>query len=176
MSPENGSASSGTTGPSGTAGPSSGPSWTGGSSWTGGWGYQPRRRTGHPNPNLRVSDAERADVADRLSKHYGEGRLDQTEFNERMERAMNAKTQGDFAGLFDDLPDVAGQHPAAQPPVSYQPARRPSPVYRIFILVLLVVAAVILGHLLAQWFFPWLLLGIVAFLLLRHHERSHHRA
>ena len=151
-------------------------SWTSGQSWSGGWGYQPRRRGPHGNPSLRVSDAERADVADRLSKHYGDGRLDQAEFNERMERAMNAKTQGDFAGLFEDLPDVSGQEPPAQPPVSYQPARRPSPVYRIFMLVLLVVAAVILGHLLAQWFFPWLLIGVVAYLLLRHHERSHHRA
>jgi len=163
MSPQSSSTSSWT----------SGPTWTNGPSWTGGWGS---RKSPHPNPGLRVSDAERADVADRLSKHYGDGRLDQTEFNERMERAMNAKTQGDFAGLFDDLPDLSGQQPPAQPPVSYQPARRPSPVYRIFMLVLLVVAAVILGHLLAQWFFPWLLIGIVAFLLLRHHERSHHRA
>ena len=151
-------------------------SWASGQSWTGGWGYQPRRRGSGSNPNLRVSDAERADVADRLSKHYGDGRLDQTEFNERMERAMNAKTQGDFAGLFEDLPDVAGQEAPAQPPVSYQPARRPSPMYRIFILILLVLAAVALGHVLAGWFFPWLLLGVVAFLLLRHHERNHHRA
>jgi DUF1707 SHOCT-like domain len=151
----------------------SGPTWSSGPSWTGGWG---NRKSSHPNPNLRVSDAERADVADRLSKHYGDGRLDQTEFNERMERAMNAKTQGDFAGLFDDLPDVAGQEPPARPPVSYQPARRPSPVYRIFMLALLVIAAIILGHILAQWFFPWVLLAIVAYLLLRHHERSHHRA
>ncbi|HEX9064220.1 MAG TPA: DUF1707 domain-containing protein [Streptosporangiaceae bacterium] len=152
-------------------------SWTGNQSWSGSWGYQPRRRSPHQNPNLRVSDADRADVADRLSKHYGDGRLDQAEFNERMERAMSAKTQGDFAGLFEDLPDLAGgQTPPAQPPVSYQPVRRPSPVYRILMLVLLVVAAIILGHVLAQWFFPWVLIGIVAYLLLRRHERSHHRA
>lgn len=154
------------------------PSWASAQSWTSGWGYQARRRDPHRNPNLRVSDAERSQVADRLSKHYGEGRLDQDEFNERMERAMNAKTQGDFAGLFDDLPDLAdlpGKEAPAQPPVSHQTARRPGPVYRIFMLVLLIVAAVILGHVLAQWFFPWLLLGIVAYLLLRRHERSHHR-
>jgi DUF1707 SHOCT-like domain len=150
-------------------------SWPGGQPWAG-WGYQPRRKGPAGHPNQRVSDAERADVADRLSKHYGEGRLDQAEFNDRMERAMNAKTQGDFAGLFDDLPDLAGQEAPAQPPASYQHPRRPGLMPRILMLVLLVVAAVIIGHVLTHWFFPWLLVGIVAFLLLRHHERSHHRA
>ena len=61
---------------------------------------------------MRVSDAERAEVADRLSKHYGDGRLDQAEFNERLDRAMNAKTQADLNGLTDDLPEV-GTRPAA---------------------------------------------------------------
>jgi DUF1707 SHOCT-like domain len=152
------------------------PPWTSGQYWTGGWGYQPRRRGSGQNPNLRVSDAERADVADRLSKHYGDGRLDQTEFNDRMERAMNAKTQGDFAGLFEDLPDLAGQETPAQPPANVQPARRHSQMYRIFIIVVLIVAAIALAHVIAQWFFPWLLIGVVAYLLLRHHERSRHRA
>lgn len=163
MSPENTSSSSTS-------------SWASGQYWTGGWGYPPRRRGSGQNPSIRVSDAERADVADRLSKHYGDGRLDQTEFNERMERAMNAKTHGDFAGLFDDLPDVAGPNPPAQPPANVQPARRHSPMFRIFIIVVLIVAAIALAHAIAQWFFPWLLIGIVAFLLLRHHERSRHRA
>src|SRR6266704_2823881 len=81
--------------------PQSGPPWMSGQSWTGGYHA---RRSGPANPDIRVSDAERTEVADRLSKHYGDGRLDQSEFNERMERAMSAKTQGDFAGLFADLP------------------------------------------------------------------------
>ena len=152
--------------------PQSGPPWPGTQSWTVG----SRRRPGHPNPDLRVSDAERADVADRLSRHYGDGRLDQAEFNERMERAMNAKTQGDFAGLFADLPDLA--EPGAPPPapVSYSPPRSRSPMYRIAILVLIIVAAVVVSHLIFNSFFPWLLIALVAFLWLRHHERSHDRA
>jgi hypothetical protein len=52
-----------------------------------------------------VSDAERQAVADRLSEHFGDGRLDQVEFDERVSQAMNAKTRGDLRGLFDDLPD-----------------------------------------------------------------------
>ena len=60
-----------------------------------------------PNSTLRVSDAERNEVADRLSRHFADGRLDQAEFKERLDAAMSAKTQGDLAGLFDDLPSLA---------------------------------------------------------------------
>jgi uncharacterized protein DUF1707 len=63
-----------------------------------------RRRIGYPQSDLRVSDAERSEVADRLGRHYADGRLDQTEFNERVDQAMSAKTQSDLSGLFDDLP------------------------------------------------------------------------
>lgn len=54
---------------------------------------------------MRVSDAERQAVADRLGEHYSQGRLDQAEFDERIARAMGAKTRADFDGLFDDLPE-----------------------------------------------------------------------
>ena len=53
-----------------------------------------RRRTSYSD--LRISDAERAEVADLLSKHYGDGRLDQAEFNERLDQAMKAKTYSDL--------------------------------------------------------------------------------
>src|SRR5262249_40984962 len=92
---------------------------SGSQSWT--TGFQTRRRAG--NPGLRVSDADRTEAADLLSKHYSAGRLDQTEFDERMHRAMSAKTQADFAGLFDDLPDVAGSDQAKTDAV-YRPVPR----------------------------------------------------
>lgn len=149
--------------------PQSSPLWMNNPPWSG--VYQSRRRSGF-NPDLRVSDAERADVADRLSKHYGEGRLDQAEFNERMERAMSAKTAGDFAGLFSDLPDVAepGQH--QQVPATRSNCR--SPMSRILLLILIIVAAAVLGHALMHSFFPWLLLGIAVFLWLRYSPRRQH--
>jgi hypothetical protein len=153
--------------------PQSGPAWISGQSWTG--GYQTRRR-GHVNPDVRVSDAERADVADRLSKHYGDGRLDQAEFNERMERAMAAKTQGDFAGLFSDLPDLT--EPGAQHPVPAhvnRPSSR-SPMSRLILIIVIIVAAAVIGQALIHSFFPWLLVALVGFLWLRHHESNHHRA
>ncbi len=58
-----------------------------------------------PDPGLRVSDAERADMADRLARHYGDGRLDQAEFNARLDKALRATTVADLAGLLADLPD-----------------------------------------------------------------------
>lgn len=58
-----------------------------------------------PNPGLRIGDAERAEVTDRLAKHYSDGRLDQAEFEDRLDKAMRATTAADLAGLLADLPD-----------------------------------------------------------------------
>ena len=63
-----------------------------------------RRRPSTPYADIRASDAERAEVADRLSHHFADGRLDQPEFKARLDRAMGATTRGDLDGLCDDLP------------------------------------------------------------------------
>lgn len=54
---------------------------------------------------MRVSDAERAIIADRLALHFSDGRLDQAEFDDRLDRAMRAKTRSDLIGLLSDLPE-----------------------------------------------------------------------
>jgi hypothetical protein len=132
---------------------------------------------------MRVSDAERAEVADRLSHHFGEGRLDEAEFNERVDRAMKAKTRADFAGLFDDLPGgdtfapgPAAPQPAVTPPPGNWPARRRlrHPILAVVLVVILINA---LAHAAVPWFFfggPWLLIGLIAFLILRRHDRHPH--
>ena len=66
---------------------------------------------------MRVGDAERNQVADALSQHYSDGRLDANELKERLDRAIGAKTRGDLSGLLTDLPPLA---PPAPPP----PTRR----------------------------------------------------
>jgi hypothetical protein len=38
------------------------------------------RRGDAQDPSIRASDAERAEVADNLSRHFADGRLDQPEF------------------------------------------------------------------------------------------------
>jgi len=149
--------------------PQSSPPWLSSPPWSA--VYQSRRRGGY-NPDLRVSDADRADVADRLSKHYGDGRLDQAEFNERMERAMSAKTVGDFAGLFSDLPEVT--EPSEKQPVPATRSTRRSPMSRLVLLILIIVAAAFIGHALIHSFFPWLLIGVAVFLWLRYSPRRQH--
>jgi hypothetical protein len=145
-----------------------GPPWGRGSSY---------RRP--PNPNLRVSNAERTEVADRLSKHYGDGRLDEEEFNDRLDRAMKAKTQSDLDGLFDDLPN--SERPKEVEPQMFR-TRRPL-LPRVLFIVLIVLFASALWHAVTApfWvfggglFIPWVVIGVVAFLLWRsggwHHRR-----
>jgi DUF1707 SHOCT-like domain len=52
----------------------------------------------------RIGDAERDQAAGYLREALAEGRLDQSEFDERLERALQAKTQADLDPLFRDLP------------------------------------------------------------------------
>ncbi|TMQ91695.1 DUF1707 and DUF4870 domain-containing protein [Actinomadura soli] len=53
--------------------------------------------------DLRVSDAEREPVIERLQDAYAEGRLDHDEFDMRMHLAMTAKTQSDLGAVTRDL-------------------------------------------------------------------------
>jgi Domain of unknown function (DUF1707) len=100
-------------------------------------GLVPRFRSGYTDQHIRVSDAERTEVADRLAVHFGEGRLNQAEFDERVAQAMNATTRGDLSGLFDDLPEP-GPTGTPQTPVR-DPNRPVRPSGNPFVLVLLVV-------------------------------------
>ena len=65
--------------------------------------------------HLRVSDAEREAAASRLAEHLAAGRLDQAEFDDRVRRAMSAKTRADLSGLFADLPETGAPVTAGLP-------------------------------------------------------------
>ncbi len=145
-------------------------------------------RTDH----LRVSDAERQAVADRLAEHYGEGRLDQAEFDERAGRAMSAKIRADFSGLFDDLPEpgpagAPGAGPGVPAGIPERRARREARRHRhhhhgLLTLGLIVVAAWVAVHAVGAIFWlagPWLWLGVLAVILLvatGHIGHSHTRS
>ncbi len=60
----------------------------------------------YSDQHLRVSDAERQAVTDRLAEHFADGRLDQAEFDDRVGRAMSAKTRADLSGLFAGLSET----------------------------------------------------------------------
>lgn len=55
---------------------------------------------------VRASDSERATVADSLRRHAGAGRLDMEELDERVERALEARTRADLQLLLADLPTM----------------------------------------------------------------------
>jgi Domain of unknown function (DUF1707)/2TM domain len=57
---------------------------------------------------LRASDADRERVADRLRAAAGEGRLTSDELEERMERALSARTEAELEPLVSDLPALPG--------------------------------------------------------------------
>ena len=83
----------------------------------------------------RIGDAERQAAVDALSEHFVAGRLNDAEFNERMDAAMQARTAADLWPLFSDLPRLdangSGASPESQalvplmPP--YLPATLPPP-------------------------------------------------
>ncbi|MFJ5263579.1 DUF1707 domain-containing protein [Streptomyces sp. NPDC088387] len=55
-------------------------------------------------PELRASDADRERVAEVLRDALAEGRLDMTEFEERLEQTYQARTYGELAPITRDLP------------------------------------------------------------------------
>ena len=57
------------------------------------------------NDHMRVSDADRERVADRLREHFAEGRLSSEELDERIGAALSATTFGDLRRLTADLPE-----------------------------------------------------------------------
>ncbi|HVB90495.1 MAG TPA: DUF1707 domain-containing protein [Acidimicrobiales bacterium] len=119
---------------------------------------------------MRASDTERNEVADKLSRHFAEGRLDQAEFKDRLDTAMSATTRGDLAGLFHDLPRLS-QEPPPSPPRH----RRLLPFLFMVALVALAAGASISYAGFFPVHVPWLLIGIVAFFVWHRAGRRHHR-
>jgi DUF1707 SHOCT-like domain len=141
-------------------------------SWT--RGPTARRRAGDA-PHLRVSDAERAQAADRLSRHYADGRLDEATFNQRLDQAMNATTQADLSALFTDLPGPHAppgtQAPAVAEHTGDRRARRP----RLLLFALVIVIAAAAGPALAHAVLPWLLVSLLVLAWLRYGPRPRRR-
>jgi hypothetical protein len=129
------------------------------------WHYRAGGRPTIPDPDLRASEMERTEVANKLCRHFGDGRLDEAELNERLGLAMAAKTRRDLAPLLADLPSLGAVEsaPTAKPP------RRPIPL-ALIVLVAIVVAWSI--HL-AFWapHVPWWLIGILVIMVWRHGGR-----
>jgi Domain of unknown function (DUF1707) len=127
-----------------------------------------RRRSSYAD--LRISDAERSEVADLLSQHYGDGRLDQAEFNERLDQAMKAKTYKDLSGLFADLPPteaagVSGPSRAAEP-VRHRRHLHLNLNQRALFVLLVAAIAIVAGHALVWSLGPWAWIGLLVVIAL----------
>ena len=61
--------------------------------------------------SMRVSDADREHVAERLREHFAAGRLTSDELDERLATALNAKTVGDLRAVMADLPEPTPVEP-----------------------------------------------------------------
>ena len=72
---------------------------------------------------MRAADADRQAVADKLKAALDEGRLDLSEYDERLQQAYAAKTYGELEGLLTDLPVTGhGASPGGRAPRTTSPA------------------------------------------------------
>jgi Domain of unknown function (DUF1707) len=121
---------------------------------------EPRPSQPLPADLLRVGDAERQQAVTALGEHYAAGRLDQEEYDTRVQGAWAAKTRVDLHGLFGDLPEPVPFRPAGQQPVgSAQPGwdagrdardrtrrRRPGPVIPVLMAIAIFLGVSLLVH------------------------------
>lgn len=120
--------------------------------------------------SIRLSDAEREAAATDLGEHFAQGRLTADEHAERLEQVWAAKTRGEIAPIFRDLPSP---YAAVSAPVTVRddrywntglrPFRRGVPAPLLVVLAVLIVLSAI-AH------FPFFLLGFALFwfVVLRH--------
>ena len=67
------------------------------------------------NRDYRIGDAERQEAMDALGKHFTAGRLDVTEYDNRLASITNAVMQSDLAPVFADLPPLVSPSPIPVP-------------------------------------------------------------
>jgi hypothetical protein len=126
--------------------------------------------------SIRLSDAEREAAAADLGEHFAQGRLTSDEHAERLEQVWAAKTRGEIAPIFRDLPSPYAAVSAAAPPsddrywnAGLRPFRRGVPAPLLVVLAVLIVLSAILR-------FPLFLLGfaVLWFVVLRPRRRYRH--
>jgi hypothetical protein len=126
---------------------------------------------------LRISDADRASALDLLSEQFAVGRLDKQEFDERSDAVWSAKTQGDLAPVFADLPVRSPASPVRTGERGRQRGPRWGPRWAPPLLPL--IAVLVLLTVLTKIPFWLLLIGLWFVFGARHHARhqtSHRRA
>ena len=120
--------------------------------------------------NLRMSDAERERAAAELAEHYAQGRLSAEEHSERLDQVWAARTRGELAPIFSDLPGhrtpTYGSPRVSRLPGRERRGRRGIPMPVLVVLGILVVVTVV-SHL------PIILLGLLVWFLLASRHGRH---
>ena len=132
--------------------------------------YGPMDSRPSQKTQIRIGDAERDRAVAALGDHFAAGRLNNDEFEQRMEQAIKARFNDDLEPLFVDLPRTV------EPPVepkSQQHSEIPLAWAAMFWLAPLfvitaVVAAVVLSAPWLVWIFLWMFLITGLF---RHRRR-----
>jgi fatty acid desaturase len=104
--------------------------------------------------DLRASDGDRERTVDELRAHAADGRLTVEELEERVQRALAARTIGELTSLTRDLPN---QVPPAHPDSPHRRRRRPEVRVFLAVMALLIAIWALSG---AGYFWPvWPLVG-----------------
>ena len=93
------------------------------------------------HPELRIGDFERDAAVSALGDHFAAGRLTRQEFDERSDRATQAKTGSQLNVLFADLPSLGAAPREGRPPNKAGSEGRPWLLRVPWMPVLLVLAA-----------------------------------
>jgi hypothetical protein len=119
--------------------------------------------------SLRISDADRESAVALLGDQYALGRLTKEEYDERSDAVWSARTQGDLAPLFADLPAPATPRPPRASLAPHRPRWWPVPLAPV---VVALVVLTVVTHL------PFVLLLVVGFLCFgrwHRHAWGHHQ-
>ena len=96
----------------------------------------------HTASSLRLSDADRDRAVAELSEHFQAGRIAADELDDRVGRALQARTAADLAPLFADLP---GKRPAVTGPDSRPASPALARSARVPALPIAIIAVIALG-------------------------------
>jgi hypothetical protein len=116
---------------------------------------EPRPPHSLPTDLLRVGDSERQQAVTALGEHYAAGRLDQEEYDTRVQAAYASRTRVDLQGLFGDLPEPVPFRPAGQElPQGWRagrdardrPHRHGSPVIPVLMAIAIFIGVSLLVH------------------------------
>jgi Domain of unknown function (DUF1707) len=110
---------------------------------------------------MRAADADRERVAEQLRSAHADGRLDLTEYEERVQQAWAARTYGDLDALTVDLPQARPSTPTVSSEVRRSHQRGQQSPGRVTVtawagasLINLVIWAVVCLST-VSWIYPW---------------------